>query len=124
MFRITYYALKRNTKTKWHILRHLTHSFGDMAMICYILIGDQSLTNLMGTIKNQICIPMLGLVHRIRVGRGSGVTLLLRHNTEAYIVTTTTVLHPLLIPTIAYVEPPLLEPILIQTEHNQRIYRC
>ena len=58
-----------------------------MAMIYYIFIGEQSLTNLMGTIKNQICIPKLGLVYRIRVERGSGVTLLLRHNTEAYIVT-------------------------------------
>ena len=97
----------------WHILRHLTHSSGDMATICYIFIGEQSLIDLTGTLN--------GLVYRIRGEWGSRVTFLLRYTTRQFIVITTTIRHSLLIPTITYSD--LLGPTLIHTEHNQHVYR-
>ena len=94
VFCITYYAQKRITKIMWHILRHLTHSSGDMATICYIYWGT-TIDHPHGNIKKiRNAIPELGLVYRIRGEWGSGVTMLLRYNTGQYIVTTTTIRHP------------------------------
>ena len=79
----------------WHILRHLTHSSGDMATICYIFIGEQPLTNLTGALKKSEMQSRTRPSLQDKRGEwGSGVTMLLRYNTGQYIVTTTTIRHP------------------------------
>ena len=221
-FRTTYYAQKSNTKITRRIMR-LTHSSGDMAMICYMFNGEKiiekphgnskksefysrtrpslldegrmriksniaprdiiqenmnsnnelTMSNMSGEFKNSaqlynlkrsmkdktwvdellwaindqkdregspianICMTgkcqlaitlatdtQIHLMEQFCTGESAGIVGIdMTYNIGQYFVTPTTIRHPLLIHTISKVEPTLLGPTLIHTEHNQHSYR-
>jgi hypothetical protein len=117
------YNLKRSVKDKlwvdellWAINDQKEREGSPIANIC--MTGKCQLAITLAT-DTQI-----HLIEQFCTGESAGILGIdMTYNIGQYFVTPTTIRHPLLIHTVTKVEPTLLGPTLIHTEHNEHSYR-